>query len=157
MREGRDYLSLQAVEGPCAGEVYHARTNRVTLGRTKVNNFHIKDPTVSERHAVLEWVDNQWTITDQGSSNGTSLNGEQIPEGHVTVIKNGSFLQLGSETKVKCDIMRLDDTITVEEWVHEECNGKMERLQREFDKLEQALRDELTKRKDGILAIARGA
>lgn len=33
---------------------------------------------ISERHAILEWVNDSWTIRDLGSSNGTQVNGKDV-------------------------------------------------------------------------------
>jgi pSer/pThr/pTyr-binding forkhead associated (FHA) protein len=51
------------------------------VGRTRTSKLHIKDPAVSERHAVLRWEQGRWTVTDTGSSNGTAVNGRKLQEG----------------------------------------------------------------------------
>lgn len=74
-------LSLEAVSGPCLGTTLSKRGERLTVGRTRARDFHIKDSAVSERHAELHWEGRRWTVTDVGSSNGTVLNGRRLNEG----------------------------------------------------------------------------
>lgn len=41
--------------------------------------MHIKgDQSVSERHGVIAWTADGWTLSDSGSSNGTRVNGERL-------------------------------------------------------------------------------
>lgn len=45
----------------------------------QASKMHIKgDPAVSERHAVIAWAADGWTLNDVGSSNGTLVNGERL-------------------------------------------------------------------------------
>ena len=74
-------LSLQAIKGPCEGTTLTKAGKRLTVGRTRVRDIHIKDAAVSERHAELRWEGNRWTVTDVGSSNGTVLNGRKLSDG----------------------------------------------------------------------------
>ena len=74
-------LSLEAVSGPCLGTTFSKRGERLTVGRTRARDLHIKDSAVSEKHAELRWEGRKWTVTDVGSSNGTVLNGRKLSEG----------------------------------------------------------------------------
>jgi len=49
-----------------------------TMGRSKDNEIHIDDLSVSRKHAVLEREGNQFYITDLNSSNGTYVNSKKI-------------------------------------------------------------------------------
>jgi len=74
-------LSLEAVKGPCEGTTLSKAGKRLTVGRTRARDIHIKDSAVSEKHADLSWEGSRWTVTDVGSSNGTVLNGKNLHEG----------------------------------------------------------------------------
>ena len=52
---------------------------RLSIGKSSTNDLPIDDDsTVSRVHAVLEHVGPAWCITDVGSKNGTSVNGEPL-------------------------------------------------------------------------------
>jgi pSer/pThr/pTyr-binding forkhead associated (FHA) protein len=63
------------------------------VGREKGNNILLSNPKVSKRHASIHWKDNAFLITDQGSSNGTLVNGTLILE--PTVLKDGDRVEIG--------------------------------------------------------------
>ncbi|MFK8113325.1 MAG: FHA domain-containing protein, partial [Rubripirellula sp.] len=52
------------------------------IGRASSNQIVIRSDQASRRHARIEWVGEGWQITDQGSRNGTYVNGQKI-EGSV--------------------------------------------------------------------------
>ena len=53
----------------------------LTVGRTRASNVWIKDSAVSEKHAEISWIDQNWVLQDKGSTNGTMLNGAPIAPG----------------------------------------------------------------------------
>ena len=55
----------------------------------------IDSPAVSRRHAVLNGSAGEMTISDLGSSNGTSINGVPCMEGEILFIEPGDSLVLG--------------------------------------------------------------
>jgi hypothetical protein len=68
-------LRLLIKEGPQAGSVLHKDGPALQVGRTKASQLMIKDPSISEKHAVFAWRNGRWELRDLGSSNGTTLNG----------------------------------------------------------------------------------
>lgn len=53
--------------------------DRITIGKATENDIALTDdPTASHLHAILERFPAGWCVTDLGSSNGTSVNGERI-------------------------------------------------------------------------------
>jgi len=63
------------------------------LGRTPANTVVLADPFVSAHHALLVWREGQWWLEDQGSKNGTTLNGEPVTR--PTVVSVGDLIGIG--------------------------------------------------------------
>lgn len=68
----------------------------IRLGRDKDNAVVVADQKVSRHHATLAPIDNTFILTDQGSANGTYLNGVQIAQ--PTRLKHNDRLSLGDTT-----------------------------------------------------------
>jgi hypothetical protein len=60
------------------------------------------DRGVSTQHAVLRLRDGALTVTDIGSTNGTSLNGSEtlLPEGQETTLSDGDRIHVGAWTTI---------------------------------------------------------
>ena len=85
-------LQLQFENGPLTGEsklINHG----MTIGRAKDNLLVVVDKTVSGRHCKIDYTDNQYMLTDLGSTNGTIVNGNKI---NKCVLKQGDKISLGS-------------------------------------------------------------
>jgi pSer/pThr/pTyr-binding forkhead associated (FHA) protein len=67
---------------------------RVTIGKGPENGIVIAEDTmVSRLHAVLEQFDAGWCVTDLGSSNGTTVNGDRIIAQHR--LRHGDEVRVG--------------------------------------------------------------
>jgi pSer/pThr/pTyr-binding forkhead associated (FHA) protein len=66
------------------------------LGRGEQNNLAIQEPSVSTEHARLEVIVSSLTVTDLDSTNGTFLNGEQLPPNQPFVVQEGAKLTFGA-------------------------------------------------------------
>ncbi len=66
-----------------AHEIAVGPESPVVVGRAADATAVIADVTVSRRHAELTATDHGLTIRDLGSSNGTSINGARVTNGHV--------------------------------------------------------------------------
>jgi pSer/pThr/pTyr-binding forkhead associated (FHA) protein/peroxiredoxin len=64
-----------------------------TIGSDEVNDFVIRDETVSRRHAVITFNQGRLKITDLGSTNGTFVNGQRIRA--ATTLDKGDKVRLG--------------------------------------------------------------
>jgi pSer/pThr/pTyr-binding forkhead associated (FHA) protein len=87
---------LVVVAGPARGEVIVVRDLPAVIGRSDRADLTIADDTVSRRHAELRGGRSDLEIEDLGSSNGTTLNGNDIA-GPITLY-DGDLLGLGSAT-----------------------------------------------------------
>jgi len=59
------------------------------IGRNPTSDLVISEPTVSARHAVIEFRQNQYFIIDQHSTNRTLLNGTELKPEKPYNLKNG--------------------------------------------------------------------
>ncbi|HZU97768.1 MAG TPA: FHA domain-containing protein [Planctomycetota bacterium] len=76
-------------------------TRSVTvLGRSADCDVVVSDPGVSRRHATIELVMDQHLLRDEGSSNGTFLNGLRIAPGKAFSLREGDVIELGNERLV---------------------------------------------------------
>lgn len=71
--------------------------NMVTLGRTNNNDIVISDASVSKFHAYLSIRAGSgvYTVTDSGSSNGTSINDAKVEPHKHHPIESGETLVVG--------------------------------------------------------------
>lgn len=81
------------------GRAKYALTAKPTMiGRIAANDVNrydsvvIPDVTVGRRHAVIEYHDNAFWLQDQGSVNGSYVNGERV-DGEKC-LKNGDYLKI---------------------------------------------------------------
>jgi uncharacterized protein YegL len=72
--------SLRDVSGVTTGQGIIKINKKVTkIGRiSQINHITIDQNTISRQHAIIEYKDYSFWIQDQGSSNGTFLNGNKI-------------------------------------------------------------------------------
>lgn len=85
---------LVMLSGAKAGAVFPLRGDVVTIGREVGRDVLIDfDPTVSRRHARLERQGAQWVLIDEGSRNGSFVNGQPVQQRAVQV---GDILRFGA-------------------------------------------------------------
>ena len=75
-----------------------------SVGRSPANTLVLPDTYASSQHALLSWREGRWWLTDQGSRNGTLLNGEPgekptggAPEDLITIGQTKRKLETGDE------------------------------------------------------------
>lgn len=66
----------------------------LTLGREAGNDILLEDPRISRRHARIDWDGRQVTVTDLGSSNGTTLGGVSLTPHAPQVWTAGQALRI---------------------------------------------------------------
>jgi len=74
---------------------------RFTIGRAMACDFTLADLSVSRWHARLYLQDDQWLLSDLGSTNGTRLNGWRVTTG--VPVKPGDQVSFGSVSFVITD------------------------------------------------------
>ena len=80
-------------KGPQTGERFYVERPRLTIGRDPSSDIFLNDMTVSRSHAALELVGGVVTVHDDGSLNGTYVNGVCVD---VATLEDGDVLQVGT-------------------------------------------------------------
>ena len=93
------YLIMR--RGPYPGRVYRLDAEEITIGRGNRNTIIIRDNEVSREHLRMTRVDNGFEIADNGSSNGTFVDGQPLQDGWT--LYDPAVIELG-------------DSITLEYW-----------------------------------------
>lgn len=95
--EQRSSASLVVADGGSSGLVAGSRLPlraQTGIGRAAGNSIVLADPAVSGQHARLIQQSNGWWLSDQGSSNGTLVNGQRISQ--PVRLHAGDLIQIGS-------------------------------------------------------------
>lgn len=93
VREGIVKASLVSLDGPEAGSSRDIPKGVLTIGRASSCNVLVESPTVSKTHARIERLLDGLVVTDDGSSNGTFVNGVRIT---TAPLVHGDRVQFGS-------------------------------------------------------------
>src|ERR1041384_447862 len=88
---------LVVTAGPRKGTEFHLTEEHPTGGRGSDNVVVIPDISVSRQHVRLERQGESWVVHDQGSGNGTRVNGKNIDK---YPLKHGDEIEMG-DTKVQ--------------------------------------------------------
>ncbi len=71
-----------------------------TLGRGTDRTIRIDDKRASRRHASVRRRGDSWVVVDERSSNGTRLNGRELPAEQETLLADGDEIGIGPVTLV---------------------------------------------------------
>lgn len=86
-------LRITVLEGPEAGSQRDFTLQTVRIGSAAENDLVLRDATVSRRHARLVLDPAGWLVIDEGSRNGTVVDGVRVREAYL---KEGGRLRLGA-------------------------------------------------------------
>lgn len=78
---------------PATGQPLEVTRDEATVGRDQSCDVVVADGSVSRRHAKLLRRGDDWVVADQGSANGTFVDGQRAAE---TVLRDGQQLRFGS-------------------------------------------------------------
>ncbi|HSF18981.1 MAG TPA: sigma 54-interacting transcriptional regulator [Vicinamibacteria bacterium] len=105
---------LVALSGPVAGRSFSLEGDRTSIGRESENDIVIDTQWVSRRHCTLERSAEGFVVLDNGSHNGTFVNGIPVTE---RLLRAGDRLTLGGSSLLfvdgevaPADGIQLDDT-----------------------------------------------
>ena len=93
---------LIVLRGGMPGTMLRVGEEGTTLGRSSENTFQFHDVTISRRHVMLR-MDSRGSVsmTDEGSTNGTFVNGQRVELHRVIRLEHGDRIQLGTGVVLK--------------------------------------------------------
>jgi len=77
------------------GRTYPLSVGSTVIGRGDQANLRLPDVGISRRHARLDFDGGQVVLTDLGSTNGTSVNGQRVS---AVALNPGDMVQIGTTT-----------------------------------------------------------
>jgi len=77
------------------------------VGRDRANTIQLIGEKVSRFHARLTVAGAELQLFDLGSTNGTFVNEERIPEGEIKIISSGDLIRFG-DREVRCHFQTTD-------------------------------------------------
>jgi len=97
--------------GPKPGAIYSLDAELITIGRDPSNTIAVNDPEISRQHARMSAQGGKIVIEDNGSTNGTSINGKRISGPHV--LKSGEMISFGEDIVFIFEALSFDPDATV--------------------------------------------
>ena len=85
--------ALEVVKGPYAGEIFTMGEGTYSLGRDPGCDVFLSNMTVSRHHATIDIADGKATISDEGSLNGTWVDGTVVER---ATLNPGARIQIGT-------------------------------------------------------------
>lgn len=86
---------LTVRSGPLVGLSFELTPPAMIVGRDPAADISVRDQTVSWQHLELRLRGETWAVTDLGSTNGTTLNGERLERGTEHPLAAADELGLG--------------------------------------------------------------
>ena len=88
-------------EGKELGRVYEIRKDGLSIGRSRDSNICLEDLAVSRLHASIVHIGNgNYALKDEGSANGTKVNGQLVAKDQLLTLQEGDRIQLGKTVLV---------------------------------------------------------
>ncbi|MEL7240345.1 MAG: FHA domain-containing protein, partial [Planctomycetota bacterium] len=103
-------IRLEVINGPDRGRHWQERRETVTIGTAQDNDLVLSDETVSRYHVELTTVGDQIRLTDQGSTNGTTVGTARIFDG---LVDRGTVIVLG-RTQIRVSDGEAVEVVTYE-------------------------------------------
>jgi hypothetical protein len=94
-RSEEDLATFGVLQGAQIGEEVPVRSASASIGSAERNDIVISDDTVSANHALLEFADGAWRLTDLDSTNGTVVEGVRLAPQVPTPLPFGSTVRVG--------------------------------------------------------------
>lgn len=104
LRNSSPQLSTGVVrveEGKEPGRVYEIRKDSLSIGRSRESDIFLEDLAVSRFHAsIVSQGNGNYALKDEGSANGTKVNGRLVNKYETMTLQEGDKIQLGQTVLV---------------------------------------------------------
>ncbi|MFL5590093.1 MAG: FHA domain-containing protein [Ktedonobacteraceae bacterium] len=92
---------VRVEEGKEPGRVYEVRKDELSIGRSRESDIFLEDLAVSRLHAkILNLGNGNYALKDEGSANGTKVNGQLVNKHQTFPLQEGDKIQLGQTVLV---------------------------------------------------------
>jgi pSer/pThr/pTyr-binding forkhead associated (FHA) protein len=87
---------VKIIEGAEIGRSFPIGPSPALIGRTDDCTICLsKDTLVSRKHAVIQVNGSEWSLTDSGSVNGTSVNNNKLDQSATIKLRSGDHIRVG--------------------------------------------------------------
>jgi hypothetical protein len=92
---------VRVEEGKEPGRIYEVRKDSLSIGRSRESDIFLEDLAVSRLHAsILNMGNGNYALKDEGSANGTKVNGQLVNKYQTYPLQEGDRIQLGQTVLV---------------------------------------------------------
>ncbi len=92
---------VRVEEGKEPGKVYEVRKDSLSIGRSRESDIFLEDLAVSRLHAsIVNMGNGSYALKDEGSANGTKVNGQMVNKYQTYPLQEGDKIQLGQTVLV---------------------------------------------------------
>jgi hypothetical protein len=92
---------VRVEEGKEPGRIYEIKKDALSIGRSRESDIFLEDLAVSRLHASIVSLGNgDYALKDEGSANGTKVNGQMVNKYQSFPLKEGDKIQLGQTVLV---------------------------------------------------------
>ena len=100
--QGQGRLGIVRIaEGKEPGREYEVRKDSLSIGRSRESDIFLEDLAVSRLHAsIVNMGNGSYALRDEGSANGTKVNGQTVTKYQPYPLQEGDKIQLGQTVLV---------------------------------------------------------
>jgi len=92
---------VRVEEGKEPGRIYEVRKDSLSIGRSRESDIFLEDLAVSRLHAsIVNMGNGNYGLKDEGSANGTKVNGQLVAKYQTYPLQEGDKIQLGQTVLV---------------------------------------------------------
>jgi tetratricopeptide (TPR) repeat protein len=95
------FLKVEEGKGLSPGRIYEIHKESLSIGRSRESDIFLEDLAVSRLHAsIVNMGNGSYALKEEGSANGTKVNGKWINKYQTYPLKEGDRIQLGQAVLV---------------------------------------------------------